>query len=110
MDNNFNEEPNYTGEVVEEPNASGKAKASMICGIIGVVLDFIGCFCCIGYAGIPLSIIAIVMAILSKNETNGELTGQAKVGLICGIAGLVILVVAFVVGFVLGFASSLMGA
>ena len=71
MDNNFNEEQNYTGEVVGEPKESGKAKASMICGIIGVVLCVIGCFCCIGYAGVPLSIIAIVMAIMSKNETDG---------------------------------------
>ncbi|MBQ4068104.1 MAG: hypothetical protein IJC76_02520 [Lachnospiraceae bacterium] len=110
MDNNFNEEPNYTGEVVGEPKESGKAKASMICGIIGVVLCVIGCFCCIGYAGVPLAIIAIVMAMMSKNETDGELTQQAKIGLICGIAALLVLVLGFVIGFVIGFASAFTGA
>lgn len=110
MDNNFNEGTNYTGEVVGEPKESGKAKASMICGIIGVVLSAIGCFCCIGYAGIPLSIIAIVMAVISKNETDGELTKQAKIGLICGIVGLVLLILGFVIGFIIGFASAFTGA
>ena len=109
MDNNFNETPNYNGEVVGEPKESGKAKASMICGIVSVVLCAIGCLCCIGYAGIPVAIIAIVLAIMSKSETDGVFTKQAKIGLICGIAAFAVLIVGFVVGLVIGFASSAMG-
>lgn len=108
MDNNYYENPQQDVEVVNgEPKESGKAKASMICGIIGVILCAIGCLCCIGYAGVPLSIIAIVLAMMSKSETDGELSGQAKVGLICGIVGLVLLVLAFIIGFVIGFTGAM---
>lgn len=107
MDNNYYENPQPNGEVINgEPQESGKAKASMICGIIGIVLCVIGWCCCIGYAGIPLAIIAIVLAMMSKSETGGELTGPAKTGLICGIVGLVLLILGFVIGFIIGFAGA----
>lgn len=135
MDNNFNNEnnnvQNNNGNVnpysasnsdygyssqqqynpVNQPQQqqSDKGKISMICGILGAIFSFIGCFCCIGYVGIPLSIIAIVMAMQSKNETGGVLTGNAKVGMICGIAGLVLLVIGFLVGFVIGFVGAMKG-
>ena len=104
MDNNFNETPNFNGEVVGEPKESGKAKASMICGIVSVVLCAIGCICCIGYAGVPVAIIAIVLAIMSKSETDGVLSKPAKIGLICGIASFAVLIVGFIVGLIIGFA------
>ena len=107
MDNNYYENPQPNGEVINgEPKESGKAKASMICGIIGLILCAIGCICCIGYAGVPLAIIAIVLAMMSKSETDGELSGAAKAGLVCGIIGLVLLILGFVIGFAIGFAGA----
>lgn len=101
--NNYNENfsPNY--EVVNEaPQQSSKAKTSMICGILGAIFCFIGCFCCIGYAGVPLSIIAIIFAVQSKNETGGKFNNDAKVGFVGGIVGLVLLLLGFLFGVVLG--------
>ena len=84
------------------PNGTDKSQISMICGIVAVVLSVIGCFCCIGYASVPVGIIAIVMAVMSKNENNGEFTKNAKIGLILGIVSIVLLVVAFIASFALG--------
>jgi hypothetical protein len=74
----------------------------MICGIASIVVCFIGWFCCIGYAGVPLAIIAIVFANKSKNENGGIMPKEAKIGMITGIVGLGVLVLGFGVGFVLG--------
>ena len=101
--NNYNQDFQQGYNVVNEPQQnSSKGKTSMICGILGAIFCFIGCFCCIGYAGIPLSIVAIVFAIQSKNETGGVFSNDAKVGFIGGIAGLVILLLGFLFGVILG--------
>lgn len=108
-DYGFNTQQQYNPVNQPQKPQSDKAKISMICGILGAVLSAIGCFCCIGYVGIPLSIVAIVFAVQSKNETGGVLSGNAKAGMICGIAGLVFLLLGFLLGFVIGFVGAMNG-
>lgn len=55
---------------------SKKANLSQIFGILSLVLLA------------PLGIPAIVLAVLSKNETDGIMCGKAKAGFICGIIAL----------------------
>lgn len=121
MDNNFNQQQdNFNTDVQQNVNNSqqqkntnnnpqDKGKTSMICGILSIVLCFIGWFCCIGYAGVPLAIIAIVFAIQTKNNNGGVMSNEAKTGLITGIIGLVVLALGFIVGLVLGVAVGLSG-
>ena len=105
----YSSQPQYNPVNQTQNPQSNKAKISMVCGIIGVILSAVGCFCCIGYIGIPLCIIAIIMAVQSKNETGGMLSGNAKAGMICGIAGLALLVIGFLIGFIIGFVGALNG-
>jgi len=114
MENNMNEyqdptngyqDPMYGADA--QPPRSDKAKTSKTCGIISIITAFIGWFCSLGYASIPLAIVAIVMAVSSKKETNGVLTKDARTGLTCGIIGLVIMVIGFLIGVVLGVALAL---
>lgn len=56
---------------------SKKAKASKILGILSVLL--------LAVLGIP----AIILGVMSKNETNGVLCDKAKTGITCGIIALV---------------------
>ena len=75
---------------------SGKAKWSLILGIIGIL-------CCA-----PCGIAAIV---LSKQAQNaGNTSGQAKAGFILGIVAVVLWVVAIIVNAVTGTFSNLMGS
>ena len=105
--NNYYYEPQGT---IVEPQKNDKAMISMVCGIVGLVLNIVACFCCIGYAGIPLSIVAIVMAIMSKKDNNGQLSSQAKVGLITAIIGIVVFVVVTILAFCLGLYLGMTGA
>ena len=66
------------------PRTHGLAIASMVCGILAV---FPGCCC--GLFGIPLSIAALIMGIVSISQINasaGQLGGKgmALAGTICG--------------------------
>lgn len=67
------------------PRQSGLAIASLVTGILGIV--FCGCF--------VLSITALVLGILGKNETRGPNGskvghGMAQAGFVLGIVGIVI--------------------
>lgn len=99
MDNNYyyDMEPNNQG-----PKNNDKALISMICGITGLVFCLVGCICCVGYIGIPLSIIAIVLANMSKSDNNGELSGMAQAGFATGVIGLVVLLLGVLLGFCIG--------
>ena len=66
-----------------EPQLATWAK---ICGIVSF---FIGWF--------ALGITAIVLACMSKDETNGVMCSSAKVGYVCGIISTVLTFVFFVV-------------
>lgn len=69
-----------------EKQTNGLALASMICGILSIVLS---CCCCVGV--VP-GALAIIFACLSRVEEN--FTGQARTGLITGSIGLIMSVIA----------------
>ena len=64
--------------------ADGLAIASLVCGIIAVVM-----ICCCTYLGVILGIIAIVLGVMSKDEYGNKST-MAKVGVVLGILGAVL--------------------
>ncbi|MBR6252241.1 MAG: DUF4190 domain-containing protein [Clostridia bacterium] len=83
--------PNQQPPVYNNPGAgsekNGMCTASMICGIIGIVLSCCGC-------GWLLPIVAIVLGAIGKGKaTNPDDLKHAKVGLICGIVGVVISII-----------------
>jgi hypothetical protein len=76
------------------PKTSGKAIASMVTGLVGLLT-----VCC-GFLAIS-SIVAIVLGVLARKdirESNGQLKGDgmAKTGIITGIIGVLILVVVII--------------
>ena len=73
-----------TGVVVAEAE-SDLATWSKICGIVSF---FIGWF--------ALGITAIVLACMSKGETNGVMSSSARVGYVCGIISTVLTSILFV--------------
>lgn len=63
---------------------NGMCLASMICGIIGLILSCCGC-------GWLLPIVAVVLGVIGKGKaTNDSDKKKAMAGLICGIIGIVI--------------------
>ena len=67
----------------------------MITGIVGVVLGL-----CCGVFAIPIGIVAAVLGFLGRKkvqEGQANNDGQAKAGLILGIAGVVVSIVSTVV-------------
>lgn len=74
--------PAYVPEQPANPN-NGMAIGSLVCGIVGIL-----CCCCCGVGAI-VGIVAIVLAILSKKQNGGKLSGLALAGLICGIVAIV---------------------
>jgi len=76
---------------------NGLALASMILGIIAIVLGIFGTL------GIIVSIVAVILAIVAKNQIKADPSmagsaGQAKGGLIMGIVGVVLALVMVVIG------------
>lgn len=94
--------PVYNASVVNErpaPVKSGKATASLVLGIIGLLVP---CLCCCftkfaAIVGIILSVLAIVLAVSSKKDTNGKMLGSAKAGLVLGIIALVLALILFLI-------------
>ncbi len=72
--------------VVCEDGESQLAMWSKICGIISF---FVGWF--------ALGITAIVLACISKDETNGVMNSSAKTGYVCGIISTVLSFVLFII-------------
>lgn len=72
----------------EEPQ-SGYAVASLILGILGILLS-----CCYGL-GFIVGVISVVLAIFSSGTTNGRFTSVAIGGLVCGIVAVAIGIFSF---------------
>ena len=72
--------------VPEQKSSNTKAVISLILGIAGLVLC-----CCLGAPSVILGIIGVILAILSKNDNQGQMDGMA-------IAGLILSIIAFSVG------------
>ncbi|WP_190128203.1 DUF4190 domain-containing protein [Streptomyces mashuensis] len=71
--------------------SNGLGTAGLVCGIIGVVLDFTLIF---WFVGVILGILAIIFGALGRGKANrGEATnkGAATGGLICGIVATVLI-------------------
>lgn len=75
---------------MEENKIMKNARVAKVCGILSIVLGLIGSCCCMGYLASPLSIIAIILGALSRNEMTNELYPDAKKGLVCGIIGIAV--------------------
>lgn len=84
------------GPMMNEPS-NGLAIGALVVGILAIP----GACCC--YSSIPLGIAAIVMGIMAMNKakesphTHGG-RGMAMGGLVCGIIGLVMTILAFALG------------
>lgn len=84
------------GPMMGEPS-NGLAIAALVVGILAIP----GACCC--YSSIPLGIAAIVMGVIAMNkakvspETHGG-RGMAVGGLVCGIIGLGMTVLAIILG------------
>lgn len=84
---------NYYAGLPQEPQkASGLAIASMVCGIISIVI------CCVWYLAAPLAIAAIVMGIINNVKQLGG-KGMAIAGIITGVIGLLLVIALFVIIF-----------
>ncbi|NLL80610.1 MAG: DUF4190 domain-containing protein [Clostridiales bacterium] len=92
---NYNQQPygqqTYYSNVQEEPErASGLAIASMVCGIVSIVI------CCAWYLAAPLGIAAIALGIINNVKKLGG-KGMAISGIITGSFGLLLAIGWFVV-------------
>jgi len=71
----------------QPPKPNGLAVAALVCGILAIVPG-----CCCGFFGIPLSIAAVAMGIVSMQQINASMTtpmpqggkNMAIAGTVCG--------------------------
>ena len=84
--------PRPETEMKEVRVSSWKATLALILGIISMIAPFFALIwpIAMGVLGLTSSIVAIVFAILSRKETNHQLSGIALVGMILAILGLCI--------------------
>jgi len=80
--------PQPLGEI----RTSGKAIASLVCGIISILLGI----------GIVLGPIAIILGVLAKNEINHNPRGiqgkcQATAGVVCGSISIILSIVVIII-------------
>ncbi len=86
-------QPDYMGYPPGSAPSSGLAIASMVCGIVSLVLV------CLWFISLPTSIVAIVLGNVAKGQIRrGEAGGQgmATAGIICGSIALTIYSVIFI--------------
>ena len=81
----YNPNPDYSNYIptpqLERPN--GFAIASMVCGILAIVV------CCTGILGIPLGALSILFAVLSKRRGR-KLPGMSLAGILLSVAGILL--------------------
>lgn len=85
----------YTPPIPEDPYKN-KATASMICGIIALVVCLVSC-CVLSPFSLILGIAAIILSAKSINKTLTK-KSSATAGLICGIAAVVFSAAAVLLG------------
>lgn len=98
MDNQFNFEGSPMPPKPENPekNRDGYATASLVLGIVALVLSCPCCCCLYPVAGI-CAILAIVFSAISLKR-NGK-SGKAIAGLILGIVALLIIIIVMIAAF-----------
>lgn len=72
-------------QMQENKKASGLAIASMVCGIVSIVL------CCIWYISIILAIVAVVLGVINNVKGLGG-KGMAIAGIVTGAIGIILAV------------------
>lgn len=70
----------YGAAPVKKP--VGLGVASMVCGILSLVLS-----CCVPYLPLILALVAVVLGAMGIKKNAGK--GMAIAGLVCGIIGLI---------------------
>lgn len=87
MMNNGFETPNYEQPVYSEPEKKSNVKAilALVFGILSILIS-----CCCTYLGIALGIAGIILAVVSKKDNGGKMSGMAVAGMICSILAIVI--------------------
>jgi hypothetical protein len=85
--------PNYAPPAQAQPQGNGIAIAGMVCGIVGLVLFFLGIF------GMIVALLGIIFGAvgLAKSKRVGRGKGAAMAGLICGVLGIIAGVLFYVV-------------
>ena len=77
----------------EQKTGKNFAIASLVCGILSIVLC-----CCNGFIPLILAVVAVVMAIL-QSKKDGRMDGKAVGGLVTGIIGAFIALVSILLSF-----------
>ena len=82
--------PQQSQQVIIQDDEPQLATWAKICGIVSF------------FTGFAVGIVAIVLACMSKDETNGTMCSSAKVGYVCGIISTVLsaLLIAVLVMFI----------
>jgi len=79
----------------QDNHGSGRAAASLICGIFSLIFGIL-----------PLAVVAIVLGVYSKNDlrVSGEPTGKATAGMVLGIISVILSVIITILIYVYVFA------
>lgn len=94
-DSTYNNTYNTTYDSTSDtPASNGLAIASLICGIISILMS---CCCC---GNILFSIAGIVCGCLQKPNAEGKKPGMALAGIITSIVGIVLVIIIYALGFV----------
>lgn len=88
---NYNKYDTYVPEENKKEGSKAFAIASMVLGILSVIMC-----CCIEYISIILGVLAIVFYAIDK-KNNGKSNGMAIAGLVCGIVGLSLSVIGIII-------------
>ena len=75
-----------------EQKSSGLSIASMVCGIVGLVLS-----CCVPYLPLILGIVGLVLGAISLRKQAGG-KGMAVAGIVCSIITLIPAILMLVMG------------
>ena len=76
-------------EVQQDPGR-GKAAASLVCGILGLVFTIFSYTLWLGIAAIILSIVGLILGVSARKSMPAGTAGMATAGLVCSIVALAI--------------------
>lgn len=86
----MSEEFNNYGSPSNDPESKGMAIASMVLGIVSIVL-----VCCTYFLSIPCAIVGLVLGIM-QNKTHGK-NGMATAGIVCSIVSIVLSIIFIII-------------
>ncbi len=83
------------GDIYAQLGGKKSQTKELLALVFGVLaLPFL---CCCPFLGIGLGIVAIVLAVLSRNDNDGKMPGMALAGLICAVTAIAILVMVYTI-------------